>query len=39
MSSRQAIEAALAAADARLDGLAVRMETYATDKLLDDGGK
>ncbi|MSQ30731.1 MAG: hypothetical protein EXR64_01710 [Dehalococcoidia bacterium] len=39
MSSRQAIEAALAAADARLDALKARMETYADDKLLDDGGK
>jgi len=39
MTSRQDIEAALKAADARLDALKAQMETYATDKLLDDGGK
>lgn len=39
MTSRQDIEAALKAADARLDALKAQIETYADDKLLDDGGK
>lgn len=39
VASRQAIEAALRAADARLARLAPLMQTYADDMLLDDGGK
>ncbi len=39
MASRQAMNAAFRAADARLDRLAPRIATYAEDHLLDDGGK
>ncbi len=39
MASRQALDAAFRAADARLDRLAPLVETYADDPLLDDGGK
>lgn len=39
MASRQALDAAFRAADARLDRLAPLIETYANDPLLDDGGK
>lgn len=39
MANRQALEGALRAADARLDRLFPLIETYATDPLLDDGGK
>ncbi len=39
MASRQAIEGAIRAADARLDRMRPLMETYERDMLLDDGGK
>ncbi len=39
MANRQALDAAFKAADARLDRLAPLIETYADDRLLDDGGK
>jgi len=39
MANRQALEGAFQAANARLDRLAPLIETYADDRLLDDGGK
>src|SRR4029078_2042013 len=39
MANRQALDGAFQAANARLDRLAPLMETYADDRLLDDGGK
>ena len=39
MANRQALDGAFAAANARLDRLAPLIETYADDRLLDDGGK
>ncbi|MSP22963.1 MAG: DinB family protein [Dehalococcoidia bacterium] len=39
MANRQALDGAFTAANARLDRLAPLIETYADDRLLDDGGK
>jgi len=39
MANRQALDGAFQAANARLDRLAPLIETYADDRLLDDGGK
>ena len=39
MANRQALDGAFQAANARLDRLAPLIETYADDRLLDDGGQ